>query len=179
MDRASWIPIVHDFFTRMWLVTAVAALGIDHGDRALALGAPGGATARAVGPARAWRNWWCTIPGNERRYIMFIPALIAPLFARSHAARHPISRPSLLETRGARWAALPACSSADLHRVREPRASGFHLSGSANGASGAQPWRRRRHVSCSSGGDRLSAWFPASHDPASDRCCSSPARRRR
>jgi hypothetical protein len=28
MDRASWIPIVHDFFTRMWLVTAVAMLAV-------------------------------------------------------------------------------------------------------------------------------------------------------
>ena len=27
-DRASWLPIAHDFFTRMWLVTTAAAVAI-------------------------------------------------------------------------------------------------------------------------------------------------------
>ncbi|MFN8058808.1 MAG: glycosyltransferase family 39 protein [Vicinamibacterales bacterium] len=76
VNRASWFPIIHDFFTRMWLVSLVSIA-------ALVLGA---------------RRWW-TMPraelllhawillgsaelvlhdtGNERRLVFLIPAMVA------------------------------------------------------------------------------------------------------
>ena len=76
MDRASWLPIVHDFFTRMWLVTSVAALGLT----TIVL------KWRAARPAERLLVLWVLLglaelvvhdAGNERRYLMFIPALVA------------------------------------------------------------------------------------------------------
>ena len=75
-DRASWLPIVNDFFTRMWLVLAFAAVAI------------AGLLARwrDVRPAERLLVLWVFLgfleltihdAGNERRYVMFIPALIA------------------------------------------------------------------------------------------------------
>jgi hypothetical protein len=76
LDRASWLPIAHDFFTRMWLVTLAAALAI------------AGVAARwnRALPAERLLVLWVMIgllelvvhdSGNERRYVMFIPALVA------------------------------------------------------------------------------------------------------
>ena len=76
LDRASWIPIAHDFFTRMWLVTAAAALSL------LILAARW----RTAIPAHRLLVWWVLVgflelvvhdSGNERRYVMFVPALVA------------------------------------------------------------------------------------------------------
>jgi hypothetical protein len=76
LDRASWVPIVQAIFMRMWLVLATAALGI-------------------VAILARWRSaragerllvWWVLIgllelvvhdSSNDRRYVMFIPALSA------------------------------------------------------------------------------------------------------
>ena len=76
MDRASWLPIVNDYFSRMWLVTTTGAIGLfaitarwrsaHPGERLLALWVIIGFMEVAVYDA-----------GNERRYVMFIPALIA------------------------------------------------------------------------------------------------------
>ena len=75
MDRASWLPIAHDFFTRMWLVMTIAALGIATvlarwrtaaaGERLLVLWVLVGLAELVVHDS-----------GNERRYVMFIPALV-------------------------------------------------------------------------------------------------------
>ena len=76
LDRASWIPVAHDFFTRMWLVTAAAALAL------LLLVARW----RTTLPAHRLLVWWVLVgllelvvhdSGNERRYVMFVPALVA------------------------------------------------------------------------------------------------------
>ena len=76
IDRASWIPIAHDFFTRMWLVTVAAALSI------LLIAARW----RSAPPAHRLLVWWVLVgflelvihdSGNERRYVMFIPAFVA------------------------------------------------------------------------------------------------------
>ena len=102
LDRASWIPIAHDFFTRMWLVTVAAALGI------------AGVVARwrTAPPAERLLAWWILIglaelivhdSGNERRYVMFIPALVA-LAATLLAQRGPLV--PVIGGR-ARWLALP------------------------------------------------------------------------
>jgi hypothetical protein len=104
MDRASWIPIVHDFFTRMWLVTAVAAIGI----AAVIAGW------RSARPAERLLVLWVLLglaelvvhdSGNERRYIMFIPALIG-LFAVVVTRREPLFQASL-NGRWTRSAAVP------------------------------------------------------------------------
>jgi 4-amino-4-deoxy-L-arabinose transferase-like glycosyltransferase len=76
MDRASWLPIVHDYFTRMWLVFTLAALGVitivlrwrtaSAPERLLVLWVLLGLAELVVHDS-----------GNERRYVMFIPAFIA------------------------------------------------------------------------------------------------------
>jgi hypothetical protein len=76
LDRASWIPIAHDFFTRMWLVTVAGAVSI--------LGIV--VRWRTARPAERLLVWWVLVgmlelvvhdSGNERRYVMFIPAFVA------------------------------------------------------------------------------------------------------
>jgi hypothetical protein len=75
LDRASWIPLVQDFFTRMWLVVVTAALAT-----------AGIATRwRAVSPGERLLVLWLLLgllelvvhdAGNERRYVMLAPALV-------------------------------------------------------------------------------------------------------
>ena len=105
LDRASWLPIVHDYFTRMWLVTSVAALALvaivlrwrtaRPSERLLVLWVLLGLTELVVHDA-----------GNERRYVMFIPALVAlaalVLGARGTAGPRPEHF-----GRASRWLALP------------------------------------------------------------------------
>ena len=76
VDRASWLPVVHHVFTRMWAVLVVAMLGllvlVDRW--------------RTAAPALRLVGLWLLIglaelvvhdTGNERRYVMLVPALIA------------------------------------------------------------------------------------------------------
>jgi hypothetical protein len=76
LDRLSWFPVLHDLFTRMWFVLA---LGL-----ASALGLL--ARWREVLPAERLLLLWAGLGtaelilhdvGNERRFIIFIPALVA------------------------------------------------------------------------------------------------------
>jgi hypothetical protein len=74
--RASWLPLVHGFFTWMWPIFVVACLAIvDIATRA-----------RSARPAERLLVLWVLVgllelvihdSGNERRYVMFLPALIA------------------------------------------------------------------------------------------------------
>jgi 4-amino-4-deoxy-L-arabinose transferase-like glycosyltransferase len=75
LDRASWFPVVHDFFTRMWAVTTLAVLG-------------------GLGLALRWRRvaaserllvLWGLFGmaelvlhdvGNERRLVFLVPSLV-------------------------------------------------------------------------------------------------------
>jgi 4-amino-4-deoxy-L-arabinose transferase-like glycosyltransferase len=75
-DRASWFPVLHDLFTRMWFVIVVSTLG--------ALTALG-RLPQLRAPERLL-FWWIGLGtvelilhdvGNERRFVFFIPALIA------------------------------------------------------------------------------------------------------
>jgi 4-amino-4-deoxy-L-arabinose transferase-like glycosyltransferase len=105
LDRASWLPIVQPFFTRMWLVTWIAALGL----MTIAV------RWRTARPAERLLVLWMLLglaelvvhdAGNERRYVMLIPALVAlsaVLMGRSGAVGPPMQE---LE-RGGRWLALP------------------------------------------------------------------------
>ena len=99
IDRASWLPVVQDVFTRMWLVLLRRVAG--HGRHRR------GAGARAR-PAERLLVLWVLVglaelvvhdSGNERRYVMFVPALVAlaALFAGQGlrwlpdvARRHPM-----------------------------------------------------------------------------------------
>jgi hypothetical protein len=76
LDRVSWFPILHDFFTRMWLVSILAAGG--------ALGLL--ARWRRVHPGERLLLLWVGLGacelllhdvGNERRFVFLIPALVA------------------------------------------------------------------------------------------------------
>ncbi len=74
--RASWLPLVHDFFTWMWPVLVASALSI----------VEIATRARTARPAERLLVLWVLVglvelivhdSGNERRYVMFLPALIA------------------------------------------------------------------------------------------------------
>jgi hypothetical protein len=75
LDRLTWLPVVHDFFTRMWVVLAFAAGG-----------APGLLLRwRRAEPAERVLLWWTLLGmtelvlhdvGNERRLVFLIPALV-------------------------------------------------------------------------------------------------------
>jgi 4-amino-4-deoxy-L-arabinose transferase-like glycosyltransferase len=76
VDRASWFPVLHDLFTRMWLVLSTATLAC----------VTWLAGWRSVAPPIRLLLLWIGIGvvelivhdvGNERRFILFIPALIA------------------------------------------------------------------------------------------------------
>jgi 4-amino-4-deoxy-L-arabinose transferase-like glycosyltransferase len=76
MDRASWLPIVNDFFMWMWPVLAVGTVAL------LAILTRW----RGAKPSERVLVLWMIVglvelvihdSGNERRYVMFIPALIA------------------------------------------------------------------------------------------------------
>jgi 4-amino-4-deoxy-L-arabinose transferase-like glycosyltransferase len=76
LDRLSWFPVIHDFFTRMWTATALAVSG--------GLGLISRWTSAA--PAERLLALWLVIGstelvlhdvGNERRLVFLIPALVA------------------------------------------------------------------------------------------------------
>lgn len=105
LDRASWLPIVHDYFTRMWLVMAAGALGL----------ATIAARWRTARPSERLLALWVIVgfvelvvhdSGNERRYVMFIPAFIA-LAALVIGRRGPVLPSTVALDRGARWMAAP------------------------------------------------------------------------
>ena len=56
VDRASWLPVVHDFFTRQWLITVAALAGLPGPPRAMAFGFGTGTAARIVDRTRDPRN---------------------------------------------------------------------------------------------------------------------------
>jgi 4-amino-4-deoxy-L-arabinose transferase-like glycosyltransferase len=102
LDRASWVPLVHDFFTRMWLVLVAATLATI-----------GIVTRwRSARPAERLLALWLLLgllelvvhdSGNERRYVMLIPALVG-LAALTLASPSSMAR-ELVGHR--RWAILP------------------------------------------------------------------------
>jgi 4-amino-4-deoxy-L-arabinose transferase-like glycosyltransferase len=105
IDRASWLPIVHDLFTRMWLVISAAAISL------LAIAARW----RTATPAERLLVLWIALAfaelvvhdaGNERRYVMIVPALVA-LAATLLGGRGPVGPPPERLAGRARWFALP------------------------------------------------------------------------
>ena len=105
LDRASWLPIAHDFFTRMWLVTAASALSM----AAIA------SRWRSALPAERLLVLWVMIglvelvvhdSGNERRYVMFVPALIG-LAAVLLGREGTVVADGLPLNRRARWLSIP------------------------------------------------------------------------
>ncbi|MCA1561940.1 MAG: glycosyltransferase family 39 protein [Acidobacteria bacterium] len=76
IDRLTWFPILHDIFTRMWLVLVAAMAAV--------LGAFGRWPSTA--PGERLLILWVVLGamelilhdvGNERRFVIFIPALVA------------------------------------------------------------------------------------------------------
>jgi len=105
IDRASWLPVAQGFFSRMWLVLLGAALG--------ALGVA--ARWRTARPGERLLVLWVLLglvelvahdAGNARRYVMFIPALIAlaALFAASDRTWMPAELAQA--GRSTRWLAV-------------------------------------------------------------------------
>lgn len=76
VDRASWVPIIHDFFTRQYLIVVLSlfwCLGLL-------------SRWKAVTPAERLLGLWVALGlaelvfhdvGNERRFVFFIPAFVA------------------------------------------------------------------------------------------------------
>jgi hypothetical protein len=100
--RASWLPLVHGFFPWMWPMFVAACIAIV--DIA--------ARARSARPAERLLVLWVLVgllelvvhdSGNERRYVMFLPALIA-LGAVWLARQEPPK--AAIEPVG-RWIAVP------------------------------------------------------------------------
>jgi 4-amino-4-deoxy-L-arabinose transferase-like glycosyltransferase len=105
MDRASWLPIVHDYFTRMWLVVTLAALAVI----TIAL------RWRTARPAERLLVLWVMLglaelvahdAGNERRYVMFIPAFAA-LAALMLGREGPAAPPAIDSAASSRWIVAP------------------------------------------------------------------------
>ena len=76
VDRASWFPVVHGFFTRQWLLTAAALGGL----------APLLVYFRRVAPGERLLALWFLLGafelvlhdlGNERRYVFLLPSMAA------------------------------------------------------------------------------------------------------
>jgi hypothetical protein len=76
IERASWLPVAQDFFSRIWLVVVGAGVGLF----SIA------ARYRTTRPGERLLVLWFVIglvelvahdSGNARRYVMFIPALVA------------------------------------------------------------------------------------------------------
>jgi hypothetical protein len=76
IERATWLPLVHGVFSRMWLVLVLAGVGV------LAVirrwpEAPPAARLAVLWLAIGLLELVVHDAGNERRYVMFVPALIA------------------------------------------------------------------------------------------------------
>ena len=76
LDRASWFPIIHDFFTRLWLVTLLAICAAFASIQRFA----------RLRPAERVLLLWLGLAvaelvlhddGNERRFVLLIPPLVA------------------------------------------------------------------------------------------------------
>jgi len=74
-DRASWFPVVHQFFSRQWLLTVTALVGL----------ASTLVTIRRASPGERLLAFWFLLGvfelvlhdlGNERRYVFLIPAMV-------------------------------------------------------------------------------------------------------
>jgi dolichyl-phosphate-mannose-protein mannosyltransferase len=104
ITRASWLPVVHGIFSRTLLVVAGGSIAI----MSIVLGW------RTARPAERLLVLWVLVgfleliahdSGNERRYVMFIPAFVA-LAARLAGSGEALM-PSAVPSRAIRWAALP------------------------------------------------------------------------
>ena len=76
LDRVTWFPILHDIFTRMWFTVEVGVTA--------ALGLP--SRWRSAAPAERLLGLWMAVGalelilhdvGNERRFLIFVPPLVA------------------------------------------------------------------------------------------------------
>jgi 4-amino-4-deoxy-L-arabinose transferase-like glycosyltransferase len=103
LDRVTWFPVLHDLFTRSWLLVVTG-------------------TAAVLGSLTRWRQtppaerllaWWIVLGavelilhdvGNERRFVFFIPALAA--LAALVLARDRSLLPAFVATVGRRRAVL-------------------------------------------------------------------------
>ena len=104
VDRASWLPIVHGLFTRTWLVVAagsIALMGIVLGWRT----AKPGERLLALWVVLGFLELIAHDSGNERRYVMFVPAFIALASLLAGSGRTLL--PSVAPPVAVRWAALP------------------------------------------------------------------------
>ena len=106
IDRASWLPVAQDFFSRIWLVVLGASVGL----LSIAARYP------KAGPGERLLVLWFVIglaelvthdTGNARRYVMFIPALIALASLAVTTERPWFGVAVAAASRRMRWLALP------------------------------------------------------------------------
>jgi 4-amino-4-deoxy-L-arabinose transferase-like glycosyltransferase len=105
ITRASWLPVVHDFFMWMWPVLVVAVLSMSR----IA------SRWRSALPAERLLVLWVVVgllelvihdSGNERRYVMFMPAFIA-LAALGVGPAAGAEEPAAAPARGTLWFLWP------------------------------------------------------------------------
>jgi 4-amino-4-deoxy-L-arabinose transferase-like glycosyltransferase len=105
LDRASWLPVIHDVFMWIWPVLVAAVIGI--------IGIV--SSWRTAKPAERLLVLWVLVgllelivhdSGNERRYVMFMPALIglAAIFLGRTGSR--LANGPVVSASG-RWLAFP------------------------------------------------------------------------
>jgi 4-amino-4-deoxy-L-arabinose transferase-like glycosyltransferase len=104
IERASWLPVVHGIFSRTWLIVAGGSIAI----MSIVLGW------RTAKPGERLLVLWVIVgfleliahdAGNERRYVMFIPAFVA--LAAMLAGSGQTLLPAVIPSRTIRFAAVP------------------------------------------------------------------------
>jgi 4-amino-4-deoxy-L-arabinose transferase-like glycosyltransferase len=106
IERASWLPVAQDFFSRIWLVVLGASIGLVS------------IVSRGLGarPGERLLVLWFLIglaelvthdSGNARRYVMFIPALIALASLAVTSDRPWVGADFARASRTTRWLAVP------------------------------------------------------------------------
>ena len=127
-SRASWLPIAHDLFTRMWLVLLVAVVGL------LAIVGRW----RQARAAERLLVLWVIIglaelvvhdSGNARRYVMFIPALVALAALALSWRPQAVPLSPITTSPMARVVAVPMLLLFALSRHRQPPQTGLRVGG--------------------------------------------------
>ena len=106
VDRASWLPVIHDFFTRQWLIT-IAALAACFGLLVRWRSVTGPERLLGLWVALGMLEMIVHDVGNERRFIFLIPAFVALAVLVLVRDRRLVPETIATLPARARWLAFP------------------------------------------------------------------------